>query len=135
MFHADNSLPIDRDDYVRTFWTRDSYGVPTYTNLYGSHPVYVNQKVGRKPSASGTFLLTSQGMDVKFPEGGKYIEYNAIGGIVDLFFFNGPTPDAVARQGAEVWGPSKEVPYWALGVSQDSRQLLTPVPLVPLRLH
>jgi alpha-glucosidase len=58
-------------------------------------------------------------MDVKFPEAGKYIEYNSLGGIFDFFFFNGPTPGDVAKQGSEVWHPSKEVPYWALGVSRS----------------
>jgi alpha-glucosidase len=54
-------------------------------------------------------------MDVRFPEGGQSIEYSTLGGIVDLFFFAGPTPADVARQGSEVWGRSAEVPYWALG--------------------
>lgn len=103
---------------MRTLWSRDSYGVPTYTNLYGAHPMYVNQKVGHKPSASGTYLLNSQGIDIKFPDDGKMIEYNAIGGIADLFFFNGPTPGQVAQQASQVFGPSKDVPYWSLGFHQ-----------------
>ncbi|GMK58551.1 hypothetical protein CspeluHIS016_0505830 [Cutaneotrichosporon spelunceum] len=114
--HSDNfTLPIHEDGYTRTLWTRDAYGIPGRTNLYGSHPFYVNQKVGEHASASGTFLLSSQGMDVKFPNNGSEIEYNTLGGIVDLFFFNGPTPADVARQGSQVWGVSEPVPYWSLG--------------------
>ncbi|BEJ16617.1 hypothetical protein CspHIS471_0600180 [Cutaneotrichosporon sp. HIS471] len=114
--HSDNfTLPIHDEGYIRTLWTRDAYGVPGKTNLYGSHPFYVNQKVGQHASASGTFLLSSHGMDVKFPNGGSEIEYNTLGGIVDLFFFNGPTPADVARQGSQVWGVSEPVPYWSLG--------------------
>lgn len=96
-------------------WARDAFGVPGRTNLYGAHPVYVNQKVGKGASASGTFLLNSEGMDVKFPDGGQAIEYNTLGGIVDLFFLNGPTPADVARQGSQIWGVSAQVPYWGLG--------------------
>lgn len=112
---TDTRLPIERDDYTRTLWTRDAYGVPTYTNLYGAHPVFVNQKVGQNASANGVFLLNSHGMDVRFPEAGRYIEYSVLGGIVDLFFFAGPTPADVARQGSDVWGKAAEVPYWSLG--------------------
>ncbi|CAK9779509.1 hypothetical protein CC85DRAFT_287362 [Cutaneotrichosporon oleaginosum] len=113
--HSDNfTLPIHEDGYTRTLWTRDAYGVPGRTNLYGAHPFYVNQKVGEGASASGTFLLSSQGMDVKFPNGTQ-VEFNALGGIVDLFFLNGPTPADVARQGSQIWGISEPVPYWSLG--------------------
>lgn len=56
-------------------------------------------------------------MDVKFPGGGQNVEYNILGGVVDLFFLNGPTPADVARQGVQVWGVPAEVPYWSLGVS------------------
>lgn len=55
-------------------------------------------------------------MDVKFPNGGQKIEYNILGGVVDMFFLNGPTPADVARQGTQVWGVPAEVPYWSLGV-------------------
>lgn len=118
---ADARLPITRDNYTRTLWTRDAYGVPTYTNLYGAHPIYVNQKVGSAPDAHGVFLLNSNGMDVRFPQG-EYIEYSILGGVIDLFFLNGPTPQAVAQQGTEIWGRPAEVPYWSLGVSLWSRQ-------------
>lgn len=114
--HNDNlTLPIWEDNYIRTLWNRDAAGLPTRTNLYGSHPIYVNQKVGDKPSASGTFLLNSNGMDIKFPEKGSYIEYNVIGGILDFMFLNGPTPGDVARQASQIWKPSPMVPYWSLG--------------------
>jgi alpha-glucosidase len=119
VFKLTVSLPIEEEGYVRTLWTRDAYGVPSRTNLYGAHPIYVNQKTGQNASASGVFFLNSNGMDIKFPEGGKQIEYNILGGVVDLFFLNGPTPADVARQGTQVWGVPAEVPYWSLGVSFD----------------
>lgn len=113
---TDARLPISRDNYTRTLWTRDAYGVPTYTNLYGAHPIYVNQKVGDEPEAHGVYLLNSNGMDIRFPDGGKSIEYSTLGGVIDLFFLNGPTPADVAKQGTEIWGRPAEVPYWSLGV-------------------
>lgn len=85
------------------------------TNLYGAHPIYVNQKVGQNASAHGVFLLNSHGMDVRFPESGQYIEYSILGGIIDLFFLNGPGPADVARQASDIWGKAAETPYWALG--------------------
>jgi alpha-glucosidase len=113
----DPRLPIQRANYTRTLWTRDAYGTPSYTNLYGAHPIFVNQKVGANASANGVYFLNSHGMDIKFPNGGEYIEYNTLGGVVDLFFFAGPGPADVAKQATEVWGKPAEVPYWSLGVS------------------
>ena len=114
---TDGRLPISRDHYTRKLWTRDAYGVPTYTNLYGAHPIYVNQKVGDEPEAHGVYLLNSNGMDIRFPNG-QAIEYSTLGGVIDLFFLNGPTPADVAAQATEIWGKPAEVPYWSLGVSE-----------------
>lgn len=88
----------------------------------------MNQKIGETPSASGVFFLNSNGMDVKFPNGGQEIEYNILGGVVDMFFLAGSTPADVARQGTQVWGVPAEVPYWSLGVS-DPDLLDSPTPL------
>jgi alpha-glucosidase (family GH31 glycosyl hydrolase) len=41
-----------------------------------------------------------------------------IGGVVDLYFFLGPTPEAVVRQYHEMVGAPAMPPYWALGVHQ-----------------
>lgn len=109
-------MPIGRENYVRTLWTRDAYGVPSYTNLYGAHPIFVNLHTGDTPSAYGVFLLNSHGMDVRFPSGNA-VEYSTLGGVIDLFFLNGPSAGDVARQATDIWGRQNQVPYWALGVS------------------
>ena len=57
-------------------------------------------------------------MDVKFPEQGRSLEYNTLGGIIDLFVFNGPSPNAVARQYSDVVGRPVGSPYWGLGLHQ-----------------
>jgi alpha-glucosidase (family GH31 glycosyl hydrolase) len=103
------SLPITQENYTRTIWSRDAYGLPSFTNLYGAHPVYINQITGSNStsaSSHGVFLLNSNGMDVKFPESGKYLEYNVLGGIFDLYFFAGPTPAEASRQYVETIGES-----------------------------
>ena len=43
------------------------------------------------------------------------VTYRTIGGIVDLFFMMGPTPEAVVSQYHDVIGHAVMPPYWALG--------------------
>jgi alpha-glucosidase (family GH31 glycosyl hydrolase) len=42
----------------------------------------------------------------------------AIGGLVELYLFLGPTPEAVIRQYHELIGSTAMQPYWALGAHQ-----------------
>ena len=42
----------------------------------------------------------------------------AIGGLVELYLFLGPTPEAVIRQYHELVGKTAMQPYWALGAHQ-----------------
>ena len=106
---------------TRTLWSRDSFGVPPGTNLYGNHPVYFEH---RKTGTHGVFLLNSNGMDVKIdePEGGDRttLEYNVIGGVLDFYFLAGSegNPTEVARQYSEVVGLPAEMPYWSFGFHQ-----------------
>jgi alpha-glucosidase len=62
-------------------------------------------------------------MDIKITkdaESGPALEYNIIGGVVDLYFLAGSEtdPTEVARQYAEVVGTPAEVPYWSFGLHQ-----------------
>ena len=108
------------DNTTLTLWSRDAYGVPTGTNLYGNHPVYFEHGT---TGTHAVFLLNSNGMDIKITNsgpGGTTLEYNVIGGILDFYFFAGSEedPGEVARQHAEVAGLPAEVPYWSFGFHQ-----------------
>ncbi|KAI0823812.1 alpha-glucosidase [Trametes gibbosa] len=117
--HTD-SFRLPTHNYTRTMWSRDAYGVPNATNLYGNHPIYYEH---RTTGTHGVLLLNSNGMDIKIDdtEGpGTTLEYNVIGGILDFYFLAGSESDPieVARQYADVAGLSAEVPYWSFGFHQ-----------------
>jgi len=109
---------------IRTLWTRDSPGIPYPSNLYGSHPIYFEYREASQ-MAHGVFLKNSNGMDVKIRNEGSHttLEYNVIGGVLDLYFFAGDggprregDPKAVAKEYSEVIGAPVMTPYWYLGV-------------------
>ncbi|KAK1093877.1 hypothetical protein LTR48_001435 [Friedmanniomyces endolithicus] len=67
------------------------------------------------------FLLNSNGMDIfinSTAETGQYLEYDILGGIIDLYFLAGPYPFRVAKQYSDVIGKSAMMPYWGLGFDQ-----------------
>lgn len=99
--HTD-SLRLPTSNYVRTLWARDAGGVPMDTNLYGTHPIYFEHRADSGLS-HGVLMLNSNGMDVKIDnESGQYLEYNTIGGVIDLYFMAGPLPFDVAREYSEI---------------------------------
>ncbi|SPO02052.1 related to alpha-glucosidase b [Cephalotrichum gorgonifer] len=109
---------LNTTDYIRTLWNRDAYSIPSGTNIYGSHPFYVEQ---RATGSHGVFLLNSNGMDIMInntAEAGQYLEYNTLGGVLDFYFLAGPDPVAVAKQYADVVGAPALTPYWGLGFHQ-----------------
>lgn len=117
--HTD-SFRLPTTNTTRTLWSRDAYGVPAGTNLYGNHPIYFEH---RTTGTHGVFLLNSNGMDIKINDtvgSMTTLEYNIIGGILDFYFLAGSEtdPTAVARQYAEVVGKPAEVPYWSFGFHQ-----------------
>lgn len=99
-------------------WARDAGAVPLRTNLYGTHPVYYEQRADSGFS-HGVLLLNSNGMDIKINnDNGQYLEYNVIGGVIDLYFMGGPTPFDVAREYSEITRKAAMMPYWGLGFHQ-----------------
>ncbi|KAJ7118925.1 alpha-glucosidase [Mycena epipterygia] len=110
-----NTFRLDPDNTTLTLWSRDAYGIPTGSNLYGNHPVYFEH---RTTGTHGVLLLNSNGMDIKLTPGG--LEYNVIGGVLDFYFLAGSQtdPTQTAIQYAEIVGTPAEVPYWSFGLHQ-----------------
>jgi alpha-glucosidase len=118
--HSD-PFRLDATNTTRTLWSRDAYGTPAGTNLYGNHPVYFEHRPYGGTHA--VFLLSSSGMDVKIRGDGESattLEYNIIGGVFDFYFLAGSETDPadVARQYAQIVGTPAEVPYWSFGLHQ-----------------
>ncbi|KAK5740018.1 hypothetical protein LTR17_004915 [Elasticomyces elasticus] len=106
---GEDSDPFRRptQNYSRTFWNVGDSFLPAGSNLYGIHPIYVEMRDGQ---AHGVFLANSDGMDIKINSTeteGQYLEYNALGGIFDLYFLAGPTPSDVSQQYAGIVGLCK----------------------------
>lgn len=64
-------------------------------------------------------MLNSNGIDVKINEDkkGASLEYSIIGGVLDLYFFEGPDPVDAVKEYAKIAGLPAMIPYWSLGVS------------------
>ena len=103
---CEDSDPLRRSttNYSRTFWNVGDSFLPNGSNLYGAHPIYIEMRNG---TAHGVFLGNSDGMDVKInntDQDGQYLEYNANGGVFDMYFLPGPTPSEVSQQYAGIVG-------------------------------
>ncbi|KAF2752757.1 putative alpha-glucosidase [Pseudovirgaria hyperparasitica] len=112
--HSD-SFRLNTTNYTRTMWSRDAFGIPEGSNLYGNHPIYFDH---RESGSHGVFLLSSAGMDIKINNTqaeGQYLEYNTLGGVIDLYFLAGDTPLDVSKQYAELVGLPAMNSYWSLG--------------------
>lgn len=104
---------------TQTDWAAD-IGDPIDQNEYGSHPFYVEQRLlnGTTPQAHGVFLLNSNGMDIVLAN--QTIQYRAIGGIFEYYFFTGDTVQKTVQQYTDLPGVGKPnlIPYWSLGLHQ-----------------
>jgi alpha-glucosidase len=105
-------------NYQRVLLNTESPNIPQKANLYGTHPVYFDHRGDQ--GTHGVFLLNSSPMkiDLGEDEGSQYLEYNTIGGIVDLYFMAGKKPVEVSQQYADIVGHSQMYPYWSLGFHQ-----------------
>lgn len=115
--HTDN-FRLNTTDYLRTLWNLDNFGVAPGTNVYGSHPFYVEQ---RESGAHGVFFVNSNGMDIivnNTEESGQFLEYNTLGGVLDYYFLAGPSPTEVTKQYSDIVGQPAMQPYWGLGFHQ-----------------
>ncbi|KAJ8583907.1 hypothetical protein M405DRAFT_827759 [Rhizopogon salebrosus TDB-379] len=89
---------------------------------YGTHPIYLEHRYNAttgKASSSGVLLLGAAGSDIflQTPAGSKVslIEYRLIGGILDFYFFSGPTDAEVIAQYGSIIGYPMWQPAWGFG--------------------
>ncbi|CAD6192212.1 unnamed protein product [Caenorhabditis auriculariae] len=81
-------------------------------NLYGVHPY--NMVVEEDGKAHGVLILNSNAQEVTTAPGPAWI-YRTIGGVLDIYFFPGPTPEQVTQQYLALIGKPFLPAYWALG--------------------
>ncbi|KAJ8027757.1 Maltase-glucoamylase, intestinal [Holothuria leucospilota] len=93
-----------------SMWSRDN---PPWgdTNIYSVHPYYtvINQGM-----AHGVLFLNANAQDLDVSPL-PYLNFRTIGGVLDFYFFLGPTPEDVVSQYTEAVGRPYMPAYWSLG--------------------
>jgi lysosomal alpha-glucosidase len=112
--HAMDRFKLLTNNSVLTLFSRDQPPNPDKPgeNLYGVHPFYLCME--QDGSSHGVFLLNSNAMEIELGPLPS-VTYRTIGGILDFYFFLGPSPEAVVQQYTEVIGRPFMPPYWSLG--------------------
>ncbi|CAF0869288.1 unnamed protein product [Adineta steineri] len=97
-------------------FARDQWTLGENENSYGTHPFYM--VIEPNGQTFGVWIFNSNAQDYKFDQfdvDKAMLTYRTIGGILDIFFFAGSTPEMVIRQYQSVIGKPYFPPYWAFG--------------------
>lgn len=96
-------------------YSRDASTLPSNGNLYSAHPFYI--EVLPDGQAHGLLFLNSHPMNCELS--GDRLVFKSFGGIIDLYFFSGPTPTKVAEQLAKIIGRPPMYNPQFLGLQQS----------------
>lgn len=99
-----------------TLWATDVGSWSTNIPLYSVYPFLM--EIRRPGHTHGFLFLNSNGMDVEYSRGDT-LNFKAIGGVMDFYFFAGPSPMAVVDQYTALVGRPAAMPYWSLGFHQS----------------
>ncbi|GAB6021372.1 hypothetical protein CHUAL_003980 [Chamberlinius hualienensis] len=102
-----------RDTFAHNFdFQRINIFAAEYYPEYSLHPFYMMME--NSHSSHAVFLHTEYGMDVWLQKA-PAITYRIIGGVLDFYFFLGPTPRDVMTQYTDAINKQFIPPYWSLG--------------------
>jgi alpha-glucosidase len=109
--------------FVATNWNAD-IADPTDSNMYGTHPFYMETRYSQNATSQkvqgashGVYLRNSHGLEVVF--GDQSLTWRAIGGSIELYFMDGPTPaDVTAQYTSGIVGLPAMQQYWTFGFHQ-----------------
>jgi alpha-glucosidase len=109
---------LDKRDTKTTMWNTDVYAPhnPETEALYQSIPFFMSLKNGR---AHGLFFDNTFKSYFDMRTDKDFYRYEAEGGILDFYVFNGPTPKEVLKQYTDLTGRMPIPPKWALGYHQS----------------